>query len=160
MKKTQVLVGLTSTSGDRLGHLVRGVQMLRSYGKEFETDRYSKVINVPLSADEPPALCALLTGESEANLFRWRAMIRETQWALGDSDGGGILTVALVRHGHHVAESLPRPLQSVLQHGLGQGNTMFLSAGEFRRMCAWGQSLIDSREPVIGEWPSAVATEQ
>lgn len=157
MKRSKVLVGLTSREGDRLGHLVRAVQMLRSYGKEFEVVRYSKVINVPFSTDEHPALCALLTGESEAELWRWRAMIRETQWALGDSKGDRTLEVTLLRYNDEIAQDVPTPLQKVLQHGLTDGNTMYLSAFEFRGICAWGQQLTDSVAPVIGEWPSATA---
>lgn len=155
VKKTKVLVGLVSTEGDRLGHLVRGVQMLRSYGKEFDVTRYSKVINVPTRADQPPALCALLTGDSEASLHRWRAMVRETQWALGNAEGGDTLQVTLLRYGDQIAEFIPKPLQAVLEQGLGGGNSIYLPASEFRGICAWGQQLTDTDAPVIGEWPSA-----
>lgn len=155
MGRTKVLAGLTSREGDRLGHLVRGVQMLRSYGKEFEVGRYSKVINVAISADEAPSLCCLLSGESEATIPRWRAMVRETQWALGNSEGSGVLEVTLIRHGDQMAEFIPRSLQAILDHGLSQGSTMFLPAEEFARICDWGQQVSDIDASVIGEWPDA-----
>ncbi len=150
---TKVSLGLTSTDGDRLGHLVRGVQMLRSYGNEMEVDRYSDVIDAAVQADAPAALCCVLTGESDATLDGLRGICRETEWALGDDER--VLNVTILRYGDDEPNEGARPLQAVLRGRFEPGMTRLVSAEEFARMCDWGQQLSDTDADIIGEWPSA-----
>lgn len=165
---SKLLLGLMSSEGDRLGHLVRGVQMLRSYGKEFDVDYYSDVVE-----DGSGALCCIVGGESDASPERVRAMARQTQWALGDADGNEILRVITLQDG-----SVDRPgigmndltasaevlgsgpaLQSFqgLISGSGASGHLFVTGEEFGRICDWGQSLKDGETEIMGEWPSGVA---
>ncbi len=150
---SRVFFGLSSTEGDRLGHLVRGVQMLRSYGHEAEIERYSAVVNVPLLAEEPPALICVVSGQAEATWEGLLGICRETEWALGDQPE--ILQVWLLQHGSRQGKEMPRPLTAIVQGQRVAGGTQVLSAAEFERLCDWGQQTLGAETDIMGEWPSA-----
>lgn len=147
-----VYIGLMSTDGDRIGHLVRGVQMLRSYGKEADVERYSDVIQAEeVTVGEQSALCCLIECGSDASPENLRGILRETEWALGDDPS--VLTARLVRFGQQTLEDVPQPMLALLQ---GQGeHEVFLPAEEFEHICDWGQQSPDGNADIIGEWPSA-----
>jgi len=147
---TRVYVGLTSTEGDRLGHLVRGVQMLRSYGREAKVMRYSDVVS---SAGEPPALMCLLECNSTATLEGLQGIVRETEWALGHEPK--VLTVKIVQYGDTRLDGVPGGLLTQLEQRQEPGNSVFLSRTEFAKLCDWGQNLTNGETDVMGEWPSA-----
>lgn len=147
---TRVYVGLTSTEGDRLGHLVRGVQMLRSYGGEAKVMRYSDVLS---SAGEPPALMCLLECNSTATLEGLQGIARETEWALGHEPN--VLTVTIVQYGDTRAEAVPGGLLALLDQRQEPGSSVFLARAEFTKLCDWGQNLTNGETEVMGEWPSA-----
>lgn len=147
-----VYIGLMSTDGDRIGHLVRGVQMLRSYGKEADVERYSDVIQAgEVTTGEQPALCCLIECESDTSPENMRGILREVEWALGDDPS--VLTARLVRFGQQTLEDVPRPMLTLLE-GEG-GYEVFQPAGEFEQICDWGQQHPDGNADIIGEWPSA-----
>lgn len=156
---TELQIGLVSRKGNQLGHLVRGVQMLRSYGKEFELAACSDVVAATLSAGEMPALCCLLTAESEADEERIAAMCRETEWALGSTDENPTLEVWIVQENGRNNDPVPGPLRSLQQGELHSDLDMFQPGEEFLSLCDWGQALYDEDTDVIGEWPAAVAGE-
>lgn len=138
---TRILIGLISRDGDRLGHLVRGVQMMRSFGKEFEVDIYSDVKNVELDATDSPALCCTLEADTDSSLDRFGAMVRETDWALGKKG----LEIAVIQYGDR------RPVGQAPREFAAPGE-VFLPAAEFAKICDWGQQLTDGDARVAGEW--------
>lgn len=149
---TRVYIGLSSKDGDRLGHLVRGVQMLRSYGDEAHVMSYSDVVDYYGRADEPPSLCCVLECSSESTLEELRGMARETEWALGDEPG--VLQVRLLKYGDQTLGPSEEPFQALMERSPQSGpvaNTQY----EFASMCDWGQHGTDGEDDVIGEWPSA-----
>lgn len=150
---TRVFLGLTSEKGDRLGHLVRGVQMLRSYGEEAHVIRYSDVVDYQGRADGAPVLGCVLECMSDASLEGLHGIARETQWALGDEDE--VLKVYVLKYGDQSVDPAPEPLQSLLA-GQQPVNAM-VSEGEhtFAHMCDWGQVGPWEETQVMGEWPSA-----
>jgi|GEM_PF-3578784 len=148
-----VFFGLSSTEGDRLGHLVRGVQMLRSYGHEAEVERYSAVVDVPLSSQAPPALICVVGGRTAATAEGLRGICRETEWALGDEPE--TLTVRVLQVGERQRSGVPAPLLDLLHGRLTPAMTQVLSAGEFEQLCDWGQQLLGADLDIMGEWPSA-----
>jgi hypothetical protein len=150
---TDVCFGLISTKGDRFGHLVRGVQMLRSYGSEAHIEEYSDVVNVASSADEPSALCCVLRGETDATADGLQGICREVQWALGEDPN--VLTAVVLRLDGKDSEHVPRALQAVLQAHLRNDMAVFMPENDFAEMCDWGQQLLDGDDDVMGEWPSA-----
>lgn len=141
---------LTSTKGDRLGHLIRGVQMLRSYGAEADVTRCSDVINID-QAGQQPALGCVLEASSDAAADALKGICRETEWALGhDRD---VLTVRFERY-ESDAPALPHPVMAV-PGGTVDGSVLFLHREEFAQLYDWGQQLLDDDGALIGEWPSA-----
>lgn len=149
----RVFLGLMSQEGDRLGHLVRGVQMLRSYGKEASVIRYSDVADWTGHADEPPTLCCVLECMSEATAQALQGMARETEWALGDEPR--VLRVKVLQYGTQESAQIPTPLRLILAGGSEPGLQVVIPRPEFAKLCDWGQQLTDSDSGVIGEWPSA-----
>ena len=156
---TRLHIGLISREGNQLGHLVRGVQMLRSYGKECEVDTYSDVVAAPLSAGEGAALCCLLTAQSDATEERIAAMCRETEWALGATDQNPTLEVWIVRQNDRDNDPVPGPLKALRDGEVQAGLSTLTAAPVFMSICDWGQALSDEDTDVIGEWPDAVAGE-
>lgn len=130
---TWVTLELLSREGDRLGHLVRGVQMLRSYGQEFVLHGNSDVWQ---SGAEPPALHCRLDAETACEREPFAGILRETAWALGDT----ALQLRLLKWGDGA------PL------GDQAGEAVFMKAEEFEEICRWGQQLSGQKAPVQGEW--------
>jgi hypothetical protein len=139
--------------GDRLGHLVRGVQMLRSYGDEAKITRYSDVVDWTGQADYPPALCCVLECMSDATLEGLSGIARETQWALGDEEK--TLEVFIMQYGNERFQEAPPPLQSLLNEKALAGCHRLVEGHDFAQMCDWGQQMMGEDVPIIGEWPSA-----
>jgi hypothetical protein len=148
-----VIIGLSSYSGDRLGHLVRGVQMLRSYGSEAHVEHYFDVVSDSKSGDLTPALCTVIACSTNSDVEGLIALSRETEWALGDKPE--VLTVTLLQYedqaltdGHetHWALVWARQVENVVR---------FLPSREFAQLCDWGQVSLSGEGGVIGEWPSA-----
>lgn len=131
----EISLTLRSREGDRLGHLVRGVQMLSSYGKEFELRSVSDVLDTGDEGGAASALECRVTAVSDATDEQLAAMVRETEWALGDH----CLSVQLGKDGEEA--------------GARTGAERFLESKEFRAICDWGQQLSGSPAPVMGEWP-------
>jgi hypothetical protein len=150
---SQVYFGLSSTEGDRLGHLVRGVQMLRSHGREADITEYSDVVNVVLQPDGPPAFACVVGGTSAATLEALQSICRETEWSLGNEKG--VLTVNLLQLGARAVGQAPRPFAAMQAGRLEAGMVQVMPGDAFARLCDWGQELIGGDEGVIGEWPSA-----
>lgn len=150
---SRVYFGLSSTEGDRLGHLVRGVQMLRSYGHEADLDEYSDVVNVGLKAEERPAYACVIGGRSGATLEALQGICRETEWALAKQPE--TLSVWVLQLGDQEPGGAPRPFEAIRNGRLEKNMTRALPGDEFRRICDWGQEIIDKESHVIGEWPSA-----
>lgn len=158
---SRVYFGLHSTEGDRLGHLVRGVQMLRSYGHEAEIDEYSDVVNVTLTTDDPPAFACVISGQSAATLEALKGICRETEWALGkmpescpDGEKEPALSVRILQFDDQQLDS-PRFFEAVRTGKLTKGMTVALDKEEFERICGWGQIVDGEPAEVAGEWPSA-----
>lgn len=149
---SRVYFGLCSTEGDRLGHLVRGVQMLRSYGREAEIAEYSDVVDVRLQAGAPPAFACVVGGQTEATPEALEGICRETVWALGKEPE--TLSLWILRVGDHPHGAAPPAFEAIRQGTLDEGMTRVLSGAEFARICDWGQRA-RGEEDVIGEWPSA-----
>lgn len=150
---TSVTIGLSSTMGDRLGHLVRGVQMLRSYGSEAEVLRYSPVVYAAVRADEEPGLYCVLECDSDADLDGLRGICRDTEWALGDEPE--VLTVHLLQYGDLRFGGAPEPLEALEKGKLSPGAWVYMPDEEFAKLCDWGQGLADGDTDIMGEWPSA-----
>ncbi|HYG58844.1 MAG TPA: hypothetical protein VD902_12370 [Symbiobacteriaceae bacterium] len=150
---TRVYIGLMTREGDRLGHLVRGVQMLRSYGSEVKVMSYSDVVDASDRADEPPALCCLLECSSTADLEGLRGIMHETQWALGDENK--VLTAHVVQFGEMRMTDAPGPLLALRTGQREPGTKVALTWPEFAKACDWGQQATDSEHDPAGEWPSA-----
>lgn len=150
---SRLVLGLSSREGDRLGHLVRGVQMLRSYGHEADIEEYSDVVSVVLQAEEEPSFACVISGESEASFEALQGICRETEWALGKQPE--TLTVWILQHGDRRPGQAPRPFQSIRDSRLEAGMGRVLPGDEFRKICDWGQQLIGEDADVMGEWPSA-----
>lgn len=150
---SRVYFGLCSTEGDRLGHLVRGVQMLRSYGHEADIDRYSDVVNVVMGAEEPQAYACIIGGTSGATLESLQGICRETEWALGKQPQ--TLSVWVLELGEHRPGNVPCLFERLRTGKFDKGMTIALPGDEFARMCNWGQVQIGEESDVIGEWPSA-----
>ncbi|HWI65530.1 MAG TPA: hypothetical protein VNT75_27175 [Symbiobacteriaceae bacterium] len=149
---TRVLLGIMSREGDRMGHLVRAVQMLRSYGKEAKIVRYSDVMNWECE-DEPPTMCCMLECMSDAAVDALSGIARETQWALGDD--GDVLTVYIMQFGNERFQEAPPPLQALLEEKTLACMTRVMEQHEFAQMCDWGQTVFGQEAQVAGEWPSA-----
>ncbi|MGE5675478.1 MAG: hypothetical protein ACM3XM_16650 [Mycobacterium leprae] len=147
----RIYFGLSSTEGDRLGHLVRGVQMLRSYGDEAVARGCTDVVDTTYLSDGPPALCCLLECESSAADDALRQMCRETEWALGEEPA--VLTVQFFREGDEEPR-LPELLQGLLLNQPAPGFTVYTNRSDFAELYDWGQVALDGGT-VIGEWPSA-----
>ncbi|MDF2630325.1 MAG: hypothetical protein K0R39_4156 [Symbiobacteriaceae bacterium] len=150
---TRVLLGLLTRDGDRLGHLVRAVQMLRSYGNEAKIMRYSDVMDWCGQADEPPAMCCMLECMSDADMESLSGIARETQWALGDEDK--VLQVYIMQYGNERFQEAPPPLQALLEEKTLACMSRVEEGHEFAQMCDWGQQFMGEDVPVVGEWPSA-----
>ena len=149
---TRVLLGIMSRDGDRLGHLVRAVQMLRSYGNEAKIVRYSDVMDWECE-DEPAAMCCMLECMSDAAMDGLSGVARETQWALGDDED--VLTVYIMQFGNERFQEAPPPLQALLEEKALACMSRVMEQHEFARMCDWGQVIFGQEAPVAGEWPSA-----
>lgn len=134
-------LGLSSTEGDRLGHLVRGVQMLSSYGQECNVEQLSDVVHVETGPGEPPAMVCLVGGTAEATREELIDICRETEWSLGESPA--TLSVTLF------------PDQEVfvsLRNGeIGPSATLVLRQEEFTRLCDWRQPLGGGLADWMGE---------
>jgi hypothetical protein len=126
----QIYVRLRSNEGDVLGHLVRAVQMLGSYGKEFELSSVSEVRHCGSS---PPCAEVLLTAATASTPAEWKQVEREVLWSL-QSQGGDQATLYL-----ETAETEP---------ALSAGPVL-LSAREFDRMCRFGHT--ESLTPPAGQ---------
>jgi len=150
---TRVLLGLMSRDGDRLGHLVRAVQMLRSYGNEAKIIRYSDVMDWHGQADEAPAMCCVLECMSDASMDALSGIARETQWALGDEDD--VMTVYIMQFGNERFQEAPPPLQALLEEKALACMSQVMEQHEFAQTCDWGQQIYGEDVPVAGEWPSA-----
>jgi len=150
---SKVRIGMISQEGDQLGHLVRGVQMLRSYGHEFEVQRYSKLISLDLDGVEASAICCFLDGHSAATLAALQSICRETEWALGDQPTA--LRVWLVQVGNNRVEAAPQPLLQAERQDVGRH--VYLAPEEFRKICEWGQRSPGSDSKVTSEWPSTAS---
>ncbi|MFZ5816488.1 MAG: hypothetical protein ACOY93_14515 [Bacillota bacterium] len=136
-----------------MGHLVRGVQMLRSYGREAAIDRCSDVVDLRLSPGEPPAYACVLEGSTGAALDALQGILRETEWALGKREA--TLKLWILQYGDQRPGSAPRAFEAIRSGRLEEGMTRVLPGGEFARLCDWGQQEIGAEPGVIGEWPSA-----
>jgi hypothetical protein len=150
---TRAYIGLISQEGDRLGHLVRGVQMLRSYGNEAKVVGYSDVVDWSGQACGRPALCCVLECHSAATEDGLQGMCRETEWALGDDPA--VLQAHLLRYGNRDQEQAPGALRSLVQGAPAPDMTVMNSRYEFAKLCDWGQEITDGEDGVAGEWPSA-----
>lgn len=150
---SKLFLGLSSREGDRLGHLVRGVQMLRSYGQEADIAQYSDVVTLVLRAKEEPSFACVIGGETEATFEALQGICRETEWALGKQPER--LTVWVLQHGEQRPGKAPKAFDTIQAGRLEEGMTRSLPADEFRQICDWGQQLIGEDADVIGEWPSA-----
>lgn len=150
---TRVLLGLLTRDGDRLGHLVRAVQMLRSYGNEAKILRYSDVMDWCGQADEAPAMCCMLECMSDADMESLSGIARETQWALGDEDQ--VLQVYIMQFGNERFQEAPPPLQALLEEKALACMSLVKDGHEFAQMCDWGQQFMGHDVDVAGEWPSA-----
>jgi hypothetical protein len=150
---TRVFLGLTTQEGDRLGHLVRGVQMLRSYGEEARVIHYSDVVDWTGRADEQPLLGCVLECMSDATLEGLHGICRETQWALGDEDR--VLKVYILKYGTQKVDQAPEPLQALLQGKFGPNMTVSEGGPAFAHLCDWGQVAPFDGTDLMGEWPSA-----
>jgi hypothetical protein len=146
-------VGLMSMEGDPLGHLVRGVQMLRSYGKEADVCHYSDVINAAHPDEGQPQLYCVVTCECDATLANLQEICREVEWALGDEPS--TLSASVLQYGDQVFPNIPRPLQALMEGQQPEGTLQAMTAPDFEGICGWGQQLLDGEADVIGEWPSA-----
>lgn len=149
-------IGLISLEGDHIGHLVRAVQMLRSYGKECQVSAYSDVVDVVISGDEPSAGCCLLTVESDCTCEELEAIRQETEWSLGSEDGDAPFQVWVVRRDGQLRDPLPRPLVALAEGQWEPDMSLVLDASEFKQLCAWGQIYEGAEASVAGEWPGAV----
>lgn len=150
---TNVSFGLISSEGDQLGHLVRGVQMLRSYGKEADIERYSDVVYVANKADEPPRHCVVITGQTDTTPEGLDGICRETEWALGKEPS--VLQVFIVDHDGKRPRGVPPELVALAEGKRIEGGMLSTPGDEFARLCDWGQKLVDGETEVMGEWPSA-----
>ncbi|HYF91782.1 MAG TPA: hypothetical protein VD969_06020 [Symbiobacteriaceae bacterium] len=150
---TRVMLGIMSRDGDRLGHLVRAVQMLRSYGKEAKILRYSDVMDWHGEQDEPPAMCCLLECMSDADMDALSGVARETQWSLGDKED--VLKIYIMQFGNERFQEAPPPLQALLQEKSLACMKRVMDQHEFAKACDWGQQHDGKDAPVAGESPSA-----
>jgi len=148
---TQAYIGLMSREGDRLGHLVRGVQMLRSYGAEADVLSYSGAVDVSPRPGEEPALCCLLECSSDATLEGLRGICRETEWALGENPR--VLTASVVQYDGHTQDDVPECLQGLMENRY-DGAPRLEGPDAFAALCDWGQ--VSEEDQIMGEWPSAV----
>ncbi|HEY3366627.1 MAG TPA: hypothetical protein VGK74_16350 [Symbiobacteriaceae bacterium] len=137
---------LMTTRGDRLGHLIRGVQMLRSYGAEAEVTRCTDVVHIPRDTGTP-ALGCVLEARSDATAEALKGICRETEWALGDDPE--VLTVRFERFDQAT------PAISHSHPGAVDGAAIFMHRTEFAQLYDWGQQTLDSDGGLMGEWPSA-----
>lgn len=149
----KVFLGLISTQGDRLGHLVRSVQMLSSYGHEAKPVRFFDVVNSTVVADQPPALCTVVECACKADRPELDEICREVEWALGEDHR--TLQVVIARCGDKAGKHVPTTIQALLTGELEPGMQVMLSRETFTKLCGWGQQLLDGTEPVIGEQPGA-----
>jgi hypothetical protein len=148
---TQVVLGLTTSAGDQLGHLVRGIQMLRSYGQELVVQRYSAVMVATDPATGQPALHCLVAGTSDATLDGLRGICRETEWALGDDPR--VLQVALLRYGDTPVDQASPPTLALMGGAAAPDTVVLTSSATLAAISDWGQQGGDDH--VIGEWPDA-----
>lgn len=144
----EITLQLTSGEGDRLGHLVRGVQMLRSYGQEFVLQEIGDVMEVA-HAEEPDELRVLVTGTSTLDREGLRQLCQEVQWSLGApsqrpsrDDALGVEPVGALS-----------PAPGERGPGLTPPEKRFLDAATFMAACAWGQRADGHPADVIGERP-------
>lgn len=111
----RVYLSLLSEKGDRLGHLVRGVNMMMSYGKECQIRRVSSVYEAQPVADRPPGLFAVVEADTTSPPARLLDFCQEVEWALGRARGEqqGTLDVDLLLYGDEVSTAprlqLPHP---------------------------------------------------
>lgn len=150
---TRVLLGLTTRAGDRLGHLVRAVQMLRSYGSEVKVVRYSDVVDWVNQDDQQPSMCCILECMSTASLEGLSGITRETQWALGNEDE--VLQVYIMQFGNERFQEAPPCLDALLQEKALACMKRIMDQHEFAKACDWGQQVPGGETRVAGEWPSA-----
>lgn len=117
----QIRVRLRSGIGDTLGHLVRAMQMLGSYGDEW---RLLDLGNVHQCVDDPTCLEVTLLGHTDTTPEQWAQIEREVRWALGaDHQSEGTLEIGLVA-----------------PHGKEAEGPMIVSAAKFREMAQWGHT--------------------
>ena len=116
---SRIFLGLSSREGDRLGHLVRGVQMLRSYGHEADIEGYSDVVSLVLQAEEEPSFACVLSGESGATFEALQGICRETEWALGKQPE--TLTVWILQHGERRPGKAPRAFVPIARAPISEG---------------------------------------
>lgn len=109
---------LRSNEGDVIGHLVRGIQMLGSYGKEWELH---SIGDVRLCGESPPCVQVLLTGRTGTTPEGWSRVEREVLWSLHSEEG----------------ERAPLYVK-VVPEGWAPAGEIVLPASEFRHMCDWG----------------------
>lgn len=76
-------VSLSSREGDRMGHLVRAVQMIYSYGKECDVLSCSDVWE-DMVPGEPLCLAVVLEADSENSEQAVRQVCKEVEWSLGE----------------------------------------------------------------------------
>lgn len=167
-------LSLVSQRGDRLGHLVRGVQMLMSYGRECRIRRVSSIYVAEPGPDVAPRLLAVVAAETDLAPLGVLALCREVEWALGQGEGQetGALAVDVVWYGAGGGHGLQGPaapiqvgdpaLDAALAElagkqawaGAGTGDArQYLDAAAFRRLCQPGQRDGAAGARVMGEAP-------
>jgi hypothetical protein len=147
----KVFIGLGSHEGDRIGHLVRAVQMLRSYGKETKVVRYFDVLSEPANERKPQGLFTVLEFVSEATDAGLQGICKETEWSLGDHPE--TLNVLLLEKRRR--EPIADPFEALLVGKVDDRFTLFTDAVAFAKLCDWGQRRGGEGTDVMGEWPSA-----
>lgn len=111
----RMYLSLASDKGDRLGHLVRGVNMMMSYGKECRIRRLSSLYEAQPVADRPPGLFAVVEADTEMPPNRTLDFCQEVEWSLGRAHGEeqGTLDVDVLLFGNEVSTAprltLPHP---------------------------------------------------
>ncbi len=176
----RVYLGLISAEGDQLGHLVRGVNMLMSYGSECRIRHLSSVRQGQRQADGPPLLGVVVAADTDLGPERLADLCREVEWALGAGQNRGTggntraLNVAVLPDHDPAAQAAAATAGPAATPGLHAGGPVLaglveltggagelspaslhtiMAAEDFRLLCRQGQRDGAEGAEVIGEWP-------